>query len=962
MRLPFFFFLFSCLLSGVLVAPVYRIAWQAPRGPEVTYAQYNDTFAYVGERLGAEFEIYPFALDKDLQAAAGSFDFVFGGPTLLYCVILANNIQPLATLVNTVAGKPVSVLSGSIIVAADSNITTLADLKDRTIAVGQFTGLATFQSQLYFLIMNNISLFTDTKALLGYPSSQAILNAVVTGVADAGFVNTQPLPPDVMVLNAKIFSNQNLPSTTGTYSTQVFAAAKAIPNELRTSVTEALLSVKLIRPDILLAANYSGWGVPQSFIDIRRLGQATGLLSPGGERCTDLTQAYSFIKCPDGYRRIPDTFLGANCARIGYRCPPGVTCICSPCTRIIPPIHVGTLRLPQFIGVMLGILLFCVFVCVVMCLRRKYRVKFIPWDSISVDHEEILGQTSKGLVLKGHYKNRWVACKRAYPRTAVGTSIFDPAKSEASDVAGMNALVHVVGLGECLASFFGIPTRLSRRGQKLTEMASQDHPNILSIIGATRGADGYELVIVSEFAPRGTLQDLLDNKSIDVPPASLLRLGLDTARGLAFLHGLKAPCVGTKLTASSIFVSDSFECKLSPDVTLRTGVLGARRVMLAPEVLRGGQPTMSADMYSFGMLLYHIVHRTEPFADCDVSFVTKGVCDLDADEIIRPMITEKNLPTPINLLMQRCWDDDPDKRPTVQEAVDLLMPYADISLGGQLMMEASQQRALLQQILPDHVLKALQEGRTPSSRTFELVTVFFSDIKGFTNISSTQTPEGVMFMLDDLYRKFDALCNKHNLMKVETIGDAYMLVGGIKVEKDHAARVARFALEAVQAAHTVKLPGGLGSVKIRAGFHSGSVTSGVVGSEVPRYCLFGDTVNVASRMESTGVVDRIQMSAAAAVLVKEQAPELANRIHSRAGLVTPKGKTPMQTFWLFTDDDMNQVRTRGGSGRVKRNSEGGLSQISEGSEETTKRRRSDGVFESGVFGKLTTARSGSDWV
>ena len=762
------------LSCGLVTAPlpVYKIAWQAPLGNDLVFPQFDETFVYVGDQVGAKFEIHPFVSDKELLAAAGSFDFFYGGPTLIYCVILANNVQPLSTLVSTVQGQPVSVLTGSVVVSAGSDPRMLADIRGKTVATGQFTGLTTFQSELYLFIQNNISLFTETKALLGYTYTSSILQAVWSGVADFGFLPTQMFPPNISLVGGTIFPNQVLPSSTPPYSSQVFAAAKAIPNDLRTNVTQALLSIRRNRPDILQRANYSGWSVPQSFIDIRRLGQATGLLSPGGERCTDLSQAYSFIKCPDGFRRIPDVTVGGNCARKGYDCPPGVVCICSPCTRIIPPIRIGGLLLPRFIGILLGILVFCVLVCVVMCLRRKYRVKFIPWDSISVDPQEVLGQTSKGLVLKGHYKNRWVACKRAYPRTAVGTSILDPAKREASDVAGMNALVHLVGLGERLASFFGIPTRLSRRGKKLTEMASQDHPNILSIMGATRGADGYELIIVSEFAPRGTLQDLLDNKSIDVPPASLLRLALDTARGLAFLHGLKPPCVGTKLTASSIFVSDSFECKLSPDVALRTGETGARRVMLAPEVLRGGQPTMSADMYSFGMLLYHIVHRTEPFADCDVSFVTRGVCDLDADEIIRPVITEKNLPTSINLLMQRCWGDDPDKRPTVREAVDLLMPYADVSLGGQLMMEASQQRALLQQILPDHVLKALQEGRTPSSRTFEMVTVFFSDIKGFTNISSTQTPEGVMIMLDDLYRKFDALCNKHGLMKVETIGKA----------------------------------------------------------------------------------------------------------------------------------------------------------------------------------------------
>jgi class 3 adenylate cyclase len=118
----------------------------------------------------------------------------------------------------------------------------------------------------------------------------------------------------------------------------------------------------------------------------------------------------------------------------------------------------------------------------------------------------------------------------------------------------------------------------------------------------------------------------------------------------------------------------------------------------------------------------------------------------------------------------------------------------------------------------------------------------------------------VMMLLHELFSKYDNLCSQYGVYKVETIGDCYMACCGLLTEDpDHAAHLVQFGQAILAVAAGVTHPTG-GTVRIRVGIHSGRVMSGVVGSIRARYCLFGDTVNTASRMESTGVVDHIQVS------------------------------------------------------------------------------------------------------
>ena len=179
------------------------------------------------------------------------------------------------------------------------------------------------------------------------------------------------------------------------------------------------------------------------------------------------------------------------------------------------------------------------------------------------------------------------------------------------------------------------------------------------------------------------------------------------------------------------------------------------------------------------------------------------------------------------------------------------------------------------------------------------VAIFFSDIVGYTSIASQLQPHQISNLLDRLYTMFDKLSVELDVFKVETIGDAYMAVSNLHKDQseDYMQRMADFALKAVEAAQKTKIneQDALSShIQIRCGIHVGPVVAHVVGTRNPRYCLFGDTVNTASRMESLSLPGFVHISAAAARVLNQQ-----TLCHMECrGKVDVKGKGKMVTWWI----------------------------------------------------------------
>ncbi|KAJ4940826.1 hypothetical protein JOQ06_027118 [Pogonophryne albipinna] len=492
-----------------------------------------------------------------------------------------------------------------------------------------------------------------------------------------------------------------------------------------------------------------------------------------------------------------------------------------------------------------------------------------------------------------------------------------------------------------ISSHFGKPSIIA----EFNTMKEMKHENLVQFFGVCIVSPNVCLII--QYCRKGSLKDLMKS-DVDLDTMFKLSFAYDIVNGMEFIHKSNLKFHGN-LKPSTCLVDSRLQVKLT-GFGLWEFKYGNQKKFVplenpvheeiywtAPELLRhlglqvNGTP--KADIYSFAIIMWELMYNAKSGPYQDINLEPKEIImqlrTPFQGEPLRPVLCDMLCDEKINVVLKACWNENPDRRPPfssirrelrnispeshaniLDSMVEKLEKYANHleevveERTDQLTAEKIRADKLLSTMLPRIIADQLMAGKSVEPQSYSMVTVFFSDIVGFTSMCSVSSAMEVVTFLNDLYSLFDDVIKLYDVYKVETIGDAYMVASGLPISNgnQHALEISTMALHFLGAIKVFKIhhmPNE--SLAIRIGIHSGPVVAGVVGTTMPRYCLFGDTVNTASRMESNSLPLKIHISQCTAdILFQAGSFELEER-----GAIEMKGKGSHKTYWLLSKQGFN---------------------------------------------------------
>ncbi|OWR49210.1 putative guanylate cyclase [Danaus plexippus plexippus] len=574
----------------------------------------------------------------------------------------------------------------------------------------------------------------------------------------------------------------------------------------------------------------------------------------------------------------------------------------------------------------LGVTLFCALVVTISIYRKwkiEQEIEGLLWK---IDPQDIDGYLGSGLICSPSKLS--VASGMSYESKG-WTQIFAPTAQYRGNMVRIKELKFTKKKDIC--------REVMKEMRLLRELR---HDNLNSFIGAV--VEPLRVLLITDYCAKGSLYDIIENEDIKLDKMFISSLVHDLIKGMIFIHSSPLVFHGN-LKSSNCVVTSRWMLQVS-DFGLHelrccaeNEYIGEHQyyrglLWKSPELLRQlGDPngtvgSQKGDVYAFGIILYEIIARRGPFGA--TSLEPKDIVERvkrgrrGCEESFRPDTRALDVEEYVISCMRDCWAEDPVLRPDfpavrarlkrmksgksrniMDQMMDMMEKYANnleelVNERTRLLFEEKQKTEdLLHRMLPESVAHRLTTGEGVEPESFDSVTIYFSDIVGFTAMSAESTPLQVVNFLNDLYTVFDRIIRGYDVYKVETIGDAYMVVSGLPIRNNdrHVGEIASMALELLNAVKTHKISHRPNEIlKLRIGIHTGAVVAGVVGLTMPRYCLFGDTVNTASRMESNGEPLRIHISPSCKIALDK----LGGYIVEPRGTIPIKGKGQLQTFWL----------------------------------------------------------------